>query len=329
MVQVEDASYKQLYSSPAMVRNLVSGFIPDGWLQGLDFSTLECVPGHYVSDDLRQRANDMVWRVRADDEWLYLYLMMEFQSTVDHGMPVRIMSYLGLLYQSLIRKEYVKPRRGIPPVLPIVLYNGEGPWDAPTDIAAMLPDVPGLVGEYLPKLKYLLLDSGRIGKEQLRAMRNPVAVLMQLEEAETQQEVGELIDKLADIVKGDEELKRIFLNVLPGLIGRRSGNTLEVPVVNDLVEMKMKLSQSFKVWAHEYIQQGRIEGEQKGRADAATAYLQRQLTARFGALPEYAVTKIEGATEKELERWALRLLRAETLDDVFKDPLADDTPGTH
>ncbi|KAA0179403.1 hypothetical protein FX016_20310 [Cupriavidus gilardii] len=71
-----------------------------------------------------------------------------------------------------------------------------------------------------------MLDSGRIGKAQLRAMRNPVAVLMQLEEAETQQEVGELIDKLADIVKGDEELQRIFLNVLPGLIGRRSGNTL-------------------------------------------------------------------------------------------------------
>lgn len=134
MVQLEDASYKPLYSSPAMIRNLVSGFIPNGWLHGLDFSTLECIPCHYVSDDLRQRANDMVWRVRADDEWLYLYLMMEFQSTVDHGMPVRILSYLGLLYQSLIRKEYVKPRRGIPPVLPIVLYNGKTPWDAPTKI---------------------------------------------------------------------------------------------------------------------------------------------------------------------------------------------------
>lgn len=311
MVQLEDASYKQLYSSPAMVRNLVSGFIPDGWLHGLDFGTLECIPCHYVSDDLRQRANDMVWRVRADDEWLYLYLMMEFQSTVDPGMPVRIMSYLGLLYQSLIRKEYVKPRRGIPPVLPIVLYNGEGPWDAPTDIAAMLPDVPGLVGDYLPKLKYLLLDSGRISKEQLRAMRNPVAVLMQLEEAETQQEVGELIDKLADIVKGDEELKRIFLNVLPGLIGRRSGNTLDVPVANDLVEMKMKLSQSFKVWEHEYRAAGRLEGEAR--------ILQRQLTTRFGPLPEYALARIQGATEEQLDHWSTRLLRAETLAEVFED----------
>lgn len=206
-------------------------------------------------------------------------------------------------------------------MLPIVLYNGEGPWDAPTDIAAMLPDVPGLVGEYLPKLKYLLLDSGRIGKEQLRAMRNPVAVLMQLEEAETQDEVGELIDKLAEIVKGDEELKRIFLNVLPGLIGRRSGNTLEVPVVNDLVEMKMKLSQSFKVWAHEYFEQGRMKGE--------AGCLQRQLTDRFGALPEYVAAKIDGATEKELNRWALRIFHAKTLADVFRESPADETPINH
>lgn len=164
---------------------------------------------------------------------------------------------------------------------------------------------------------------------------------MQLEEAETQEEVGDLIDKLADIVKGDEELKRIFLNVLPGLIGRRSGNTLDVPVVNNLVEMKMKLSQSFKVWAHGYIEQGEkkgliegekkglIEGEQKGRIKGAAGVLQRQLTARFGVLPEYAVTKIEGATEKELDRWALRVLRAETLNDVFRDSPADETPSNH
>ncbi|QQE09304.1 Rpn family recombination-promoting nuclease/putative transposase [Cupriavidus sp. ISTL7] len=319
MVQLEDASYKQLFSSPSMVRNLVSGFIPDPWLRRLDFGTLESIPCHYVADDLRQRANDIVWRVRANDDWVYLYLMMEFQSTVDYGMPVRIMSYLGLLYQSLIRKKYVKPRLGIPPVLPIVLYNGETPWDAPTDIAEMLPEMLGLVGDYLPKLKYLLLDSGRISKEKLRAMRNPVAVLMQLEEAETPQEVGELVDKLADIVKGDAELQRIFLNVLPELIGRRSGNTLDIAVVNDFKEMNMKLSQSFKVWERQYIEQGKAEGRLEGRLEGEARILQRQLTIRFGSLPEYAVARIQCATEEQLDHWSTRLLRAETLAEVFED----------
>ena len=39
MKDKHDASYKLLFSHPEMVRDLVRGFIPDPWLQGLDFST--------------------------------------------------------------------------------------------------------------------------------------------------------------------------------------------------------------------------------------------------------------------------------------------------
>jgi len=68
------------------------------------YSTLEKMPGSYVTDDLRQRADDVVWRVKADGEWVYLYLLIEFQSSVDAWMAVRIMTYVGLLYQDLIRR---------------------------------------------------------------------------------------------------------------------------------------------------------------------------------------------------------------------------------
>ena len=57
--------YKLLFSSPELVRDLVMGFIPDDWLHSLDYSTLEKVPGSYVTDDLRHRADDVVWRVRV------------------------------------------------------------------------------------------------------------------------------------------------------------------------------------------------------------------------------------------------------------------------
>jgi hypothetical protein len=35
------------------VRDLILGFVPDEWLQRLDYSTLERVPGSYVSEDFR------------------------------------------------------------------------------------------------------------------------------------------------------------------------------------------------------------------------------------------------------------------------------------
>ena len=49
-----------------MVRDLVLGFIPDDWLHGLDYSTLEKVPASYVADDLRKRSDDVVWRVPSE-----------------------------------------------------------------------------------------------------------------------------------------------------------------------------------------------------------------------------------------------------------------------
>ena len=48
MSQDNDASYKLLFSSPELVRDLVLGFIPDEWLHSLDYSTLEKMPGSYV-----------------------------------------------------------------------------------------------------------------------------------------------------------------------------------------------------------------------------------------------------------------------------------------
>ncbi|WP_141699183.1 Rpn family recombination-promoting nuclease/putative transposase, partial [Candidatus Thiosymbion oneisti] len=98
-----DSSYKLLYSHVAMVSDLLQGFIPGTWIDELDLATLEKCSSSYVSDDLRDRADDLIWRVRWGHDWLYVYLLLEFQSTIDRWMAVRIQTYLGLLYQDLIR----------------------------------------------------------------------------------------------------------------------------------------------------------------------------------------------------------------------------------
>ena len=66
----------------------------------------------------------MIWWVRWGQDWLYVYLLLEFQSTVDRFMAVRILSYVGLLYQDLIRSGQLTASGQLPPVLPLVLYNG-------------------------------------------------------------------------------------------------------------------------------------------------------------------------------------------------------------
>jgi predicted transposase YdaD len=92
-----DRSYKLLFSHPEMVADLLRGFVREDWVQQIDFDSLEKVSGTYVADDLREREDDVIWRVRWGQDWLYVYLLIEFQSTVDRYMAVRILVYLGLL----------------------------------------------------------------------------------------------------------------------------------------------------------------------------------------------------------------------------------------
>ena len=74
-----DALSKLLFSSEILVRDLLLGLIEDEWLHSLDFTTLEKVPSEFVSDDLKHRTSDVIWRVQAQGQWVYIYVLIEFQ----------------------------------------------------------------------------------------------------------------------------------------------------------------------------------------------------------------------------------------------------------
>ena len=61
-----------------MVEDLLRGFVREEWVNDLDFASLERVGDGYVADDLREREDDIVWRVRLGLDWLYVYLLLEF-----------------------------------------------------------------------------------------------------------------------------------------------------------------------------------------------------------------------------------------------------------
>jgi hypothetical protein len=66
-------------------------------------------------------------------------------------------------------------------------------------------------------------------------------------------------------------------------------------------------------------QEGREEGREQGREEATRDLLLDMLEDRFGAPPPALCEKIAGARTADLRRWARRLLRANTLDEVFAD----------
>ena len=171
-----DHGYKLLFSHPRMVQDLLQGFVHEDWVRQVDFSTLERVSGSYVSDDLREREDDVIWRVRLGPEWLYVYLLIELQSRPDPFMALRILVYTGLLYQELVKGGHFTHNGKLPPVFPLVLYNGEPLWGAAQDVAELIEAVPGLMA-YRPHLRYLLLDEGPLQGNQAMLLRGKLLML--------------------------------------------------------------------------------------------------------------------------------------------------------
>lgn len=317
MGQDHDAAYKMLFSFPEMVRDLIAGFLPGAWRQRIRFDTLERMPCCFVTEGLRQRNGDVLWRVRADGEWVYLWL--EFQRTVDRFMAVRISAYLGLLYQHLIKSRAVPRRQCLPPVLPVVLYNGARRWRAATRLHELIPFPAGL-DDYQPRQAYLLLDEGAYADHDLAGMDNLVATMFRFEHPSSEAAMVELVDLLNRKIE-NPELKRAFAIWLAGVVSLQTQGAIPLPKIHDLTELKMAMATHFDRWKqewrreglHEGVRKGRLEGRQEGEAEL----LKRLLTKRFGPLPDALEARINRAPPQQLGDWAERLLTASTLRDIF------------
>ena len=315
MSQDHDSSYKFLFANPEFVRDLVMGFIPDDWLQSLDYSTLEKIPSSYVSDDFKQREDDVVWRVKVGEDWVYLYLLIEFQSSVDKYMSLRMMVYIGLLYQDLVKRGEVLADGRLPPILPIVLYNGSQKWTAATNIADLIHDVPGMVNHYKPSLQYCLIDENNYTDTELASLNNLVAAVFRLEHASSPSAVSDLVKLLIDWLDDRPDLRRMFAHWLRATLMRKPEYGIVMPQVDELQEIRVMLADKLEVWAKAYIAEGEIKGKQEGEALA----LQKLLAKRFGVIPVEITAQIANASLEQIEQWFDTAIDASFLTDVFTD----------
>jgi len=327
-----DQSYKRLFSHPKMVEDLLKGFVHEDWVKELDFTTLEVFKDSFVSDNLLERHDDIIWRVRwGKKKWLYVYLLLEFQSSIDHFMAVRIMVYIGLLYQYLIDSQKMQASDKLPPVLPLVIYNGSKRWDAARDISELIVNIPGDLEKYCPHLHYFLVDEGKYENAELVPLHNLVAAIIRLENTRTlenekavAQAINEVLGTLTDWLKDDEfsQLRRDIITWLSRTLLPKNVPNVKVPEFVELQEMKTMLHETMQNWYRDAEIKGEARGitigEERGDTQGKTEMLTHLLESKFGVLPTFERTTIERLDSEALLKCSERLLTAKTLQEVIK-----------
>ena len=326
---MHDAAYKTLFSHPRVVGDLLRGFVPEPWTDALDLDSLEKLPAEFTSDDLRrQRRADAVWRIRFRGEWLYVLVLLEFQSTEDRYMALRILVYTGLLHQDLIRRGALGPHGVLPPVLPIVLYNGAPAWKAEAEVSRLIAPVHEDLARYQPSQRYLLLDEGRLGDEDLPE-RNLVSAIVRLEGCRTVAEVLRTLGELAQWLRGsgEVEFQRAFAAWVWSVVMPRQSDAEALADGPELAhgqgfeEVPTMLAERAQEWWEEIrregLRAGREEGREEGRAEVREA--QQRLLSRLAA------RKFDAATAERLSELLHDLTALERFEDVGDWIIESDT----
>ncbi len=334
-----DNSYKRLFSHPRMVRDLMVGFLPKSWAQDLDMLSLEKVSGSHVTDDLRSRHSDVILRAHHGIRAQPLYLLLEFQSTVDAHMAVRVAAYQLLLYQDLIRSNKQHSNRLLAPILPVVLYNGKARWNAPTRVDALIEPLSREFHAFQSHQQFILIDEGAIADDVLSpliAARNTTAVLFSMENSSTPESLQHLTALLVDWLQSPEHasLRRAFAEWIMRVLLPRRFPGVHLPAVLDLQEVNTMLKERVDEWTRGWhqeglreglqeglqrgLQRGRTEGRVEGRVEERRESTRRLLTRRFGPLPEEVQLRIETASMEDMKLWTERLFDAATLDEIFQ-----------
>ncbi|MBW8875357.1 MAG: Rpn family recombination-promoting nuclease/putative transposase [Acidobacteria bacterium] len=305
-----DSGYKLLFSHRQMVQDLCRGFLPELGARCLDFATLERAASSFVDNRFRERHGDLVWRLGRRDEPRPVFLLLEFQSTPDPIMPLRLLGYVSLLLQDMIRNGRHKPSDELPVVLPVVLYNGRLAWRAPLQAAGLFGVLPSELRRYAPDLHYVLLDEKELDLERPDLADNLAAAIFRIETCDVQ-DFRRLLHEILDLATREQDME--LRSSITAWLRRKCHRVLPGSIITPGLEDATMLEESIIRWEKEFLQQGRREGEREGMIKGMRLVLLGLLRQRFGRLPARVRQSVEAIqSERELQRVARRVLEAKS-----------------
>jgi len=325
-----DALFRWSFADPEHAGPLLRALLPPAITRAIAWDELAPVPGTRVDPGQQRQHSDLLFATRIAGKPAVLYLLLEHKSRPDRWTAMQVLGYMHGIWRDA-RRKFPRPRH-LPFVVPVVVHYGRRRWTATTDLwslfdsADLPPDLIEALRAATPQFAFTPHDFAARTAAEVRSMALSlhglwtVACLQFLASVGADEEAVEnaLID-WADIVRqvllaptGQEVFTALQSYILKVTKLTRPRLSLVIERQFGADAMKRILS----TW-EQAVLEGRTEGRTQGNAEGRAELLLRQLDRRFGPLPPDVATRLAAASTGDLDRWALRVLDARELGEVF------------
>ena len=260
--QPHDKLFRSIFSDATEAASLLQAALPTTIRDQLDWPTLTLLEGTFLDDDLRESESDLLYQIAhtGTQERVWLYALFEHQSSPDKWMRFRLLKYCCRIWDASFREAPAQSQ--LPPVLPVVFYQGFRGWTHSTELADLFPE-PLRSWPWVPRFAHVLLDQTGLGPGEVAGglKGRIVQLLMMAAFKRHASEALELAAQLASAlstVGGVNELRQFVVYVMV---------TQEPEVVEVFGEALRRYGDKRGGEIMTYAEQLLAEGEAKGRAE--------------------------------------------------------------
>ncbi|OHD36765.1 MAG: hypothetical protein A2015_09465 [Spirochaetes bacterium GWF1_31_7] len=245
MMGIHDKRYKKIFSNPFVMERFLKSFVHEDFIAKLDFSSMQKIDKEYVSDEYVGTESDIVYKINFEGKEIYIFVLLEFQSTVDKLMCFRFMNYISSLYLDFNKPDTMSKH---PAVFPLLLYSGDSNWKYSNEIADLIEDTIPM--EYIPHLKYYPVLVNSFAKEKLKDIHNVISAMFYVENSDPEQ-LSKEVDILLEIIKEENtEVLNAFASWVNSYLSYIGNNDKEE--IHDKIEDLQGVKTMFETRLKEY-----------------------------------------------------------------------------
>jgi hypothetical protein len=321
---VHDGFFKEVFGDPALAADELRAILPAELAARIDWASLAPMPASFVDEVLAQRVGDLVFCARVTEgEEVLLWFLIEHQRKEEWWMILRVLDMHGKMWRHW--RQLHPGARTVPAILPVVVYHGTRPWQAPRSMRELYGSTGDtLFAPHLLACGFVLDDLCAASDDELRARHMDAFARLSLF-AMARAAADDFLDRLTGDWRAELSDMAVAGNVERLVVFLRY--TLHVNRHVDLEMLRARLlplvgedvEEAIVTVADKLKQEGFDRGLERGLEQERRRLLLRLLGQRAEPLPESLLGRVGAASVDDLQRWFDRTLGAATLDEIFAE----------
>jgi len=327
MTPGNDQLFRHALSIPAVVRQFLTTWLPAEFLVLVDWQSLQIEKISGINAALAERREDLVYSINVAGSPVCFYILLEHQSTVDRLMPLRVLEYTLLIWQTHRAASQSGSQRStkLPLVIPIVLYPGPEKWSAVRKLRDLI-DIPETLhhwaGTFAPDAGFCIVELGGLPLEKLADGETARAVLAALQSERTGLLAFKRVSEIINEIFSDpqrEVAQQVAGHLWQYLIHH---SELQSSEIHTIVASSVPPSNqsNFMSTAELLRKEGLEQGLEQGRLTEQRAAVIGALEVRFDSVPVGLLEAIEAITDHDrLRRLFRAAIRCSDVDSFARD----------